>query len=523
MLSHREQYKTIFLDEPNLMFGSNQVTSDPRDGLVLFGPYETFKKGSVLAGVIGTKQGISNYKDFVNTINQPVISTKWNYQSKSHESDELQRPSFPGFEAVYNIHWNPEPELQIEINESEIFRIIQTEKNKKKRTSELVDLYLRKLIESRSKEDVQVNIWFVIVPKKLYEECRPNSQGSELSKSALKFLKSRELGQGSLFDDSDYIEEIQRIVNTSSDFHHLLKARLIQEEIEAPVQIFVEPKLLFRDILHNIPYDPNIKAHFAWTISTTVYYKLGKLPWKLTGIRDGVCYLGLVFKKLNEKEASSVCSAAQMFLKDGDGAVFRGNIGLWAAVGKNEYHLDTKAACELLTMALLDYKEKWNNFPLELFIHGRIEFSEEEWTGFQDAIYKQGASTELIGVVIKDKAPLKLFREAPNQENRYGVLRGIGVLLSDTEGYLNTRGFVPRLNTSLSMEIPNTLYIKVARGKKDIEIVMRDILALTKLNYNACVYGDGKPVTLSFSDSIGSILTATDKWKVETRQFKYYI
>ena len=34
------------------------------------------------------------------------------------------------------------------------------------------------------------------------------------------------------------------------------------------------------------------------------------------------------------------------------------------------------------------------------------------------------------------------------------------------------------------------------------------ILGLTKLNYNACIYGDGEPVTLRFSDTIGDILTA---------------
>ena len=167
------------------------------------------------------------------------------------------------------------------------------------------------------------------------------------------------------------------------------------------------------------------------------------------------------------------------------------------------------------------YKEKWNNYPLEFFIHGRVEFNEDEWQGFSEAITQRNAQTNLIGMIIKDKAPLKLFREAPNQPNKYGVLRGIAVIVNEKEGYLNTRGFVPRLNTSLSTEIPNTLYVKVAKGTMAIDIVMKDIMALTKLN--ACVFGDGKPVTLGFSDNIGSILTATDQWKVETRQFKYYI
>ncbi len=37
---------------------------------------------------------------------------------------------------------------------------------------------------------------------------------------------------------------------------------------------------------------------------------------------------------------------------------------------------------------------------------------------------------------------------------------------------------------------------------------MRDVFGLTKLNFNACIYGDGQPVTLRFADSVGEILTA---------------
>jgi hypothetical protein len=38
--------------------------------------------------------------------------------------------------------------------------------------------------------------------------------------------------------------------------------------------------------------------------------------------------------------------------------------------------------------------------------------------------------------------------------------------------------------------------------------VLRDIMALTKLNYNACKFGGGSPVTLRFADAVGEILTA---------------
>jgi hypothetical protein len=46
-------------------------------------------------------------------------------------------------------------------------------------------------------------------------------------------------------------------------------------------------------------------------------------PWKLNSIRQGVCYIGLVFKQ-DEKHSDprTACCAAQMFLDSGDGVVF---------------------------------------------------------------------------------------------------------------------------------------------------------------------------------------------------------
>ncbi len=102
-------------------------------------------------------------------------------------------------------------------------------------------------------------------------------------------------------------------------------------------------------------------------------------------------------------------------------------------------------------------------------------------------------------------------------------MRGLALIINDKEGFIWTRGFVPRLNTSMSLEIPNPLRVVVDKGDGNIDQVLEDILALTKLNYNACIYGDGLPVTLRFSDLIGGILTAVDKIDTELQPFKFYI
>jgi hypothetical protein len=73
--------------------------------------------------------------------------------------------------------------------------------------------------------------------------------------------------------------------------------------------------------------------------------------------------------------------------------------------------------------------------------------------------------------------------------------------------------------------VPNPLLVQVCRGDADIATVMADILALTKLNYNACNYGDGLPVTLKFANAVGEILTAGPAKKLDLPPlpFKYYI
>ncbi|TMI94626.1 MAG: hypothetical protein E6H08_08430 [Bacteroidetes bacterium] len=514
----------IYNKEPELTFGFSQRAHDPRDGLTLFGPHESLDPFSVKAGVVGTQEGLLHYKSFVEKINKPIFSTKQIYGVV--KSDELARPSFPGFEAVFNIRWPKNPELALFLDQNYISRILLEEKNKKRRTNLLVDFYLERIVSSTQKDDSSVNIWFIVVPRSLYFKCKPGSAGRDLSSGTRAFVQQTKAGQ-SYFDfpgEENYIKELEKLIDTSSDFHHLLKARLIQEKITVPVQIILDSTLQFKDKYRNQSLDENMKAHLAWTQSTTLYYKLGKLPWKLSDIRDGVCYLGLVFKKVNQvKNAGSVCSAAQMFLKDGDGSVFRGNVGAWQSKNEKEFHLDEKSSNELLAMALDDYFEKWNKFPIELFIHGRAKFSDDEWKGFEKALNERNAKTKLIGVVIKDTAQLKLFRDALGEKSNYGVIRGMAVKINEREAYLVTRGFIPRLNTAPSLEIPNSLHIQITRGEKDIETVIKDVLALTKLNYNACLYSDGLPVTLRFSDTIGNILTATDNLKTDQRQFKYYI
>ena len=231
-------------------------------------------------------------------------------------------------------------------------------------------------------------------------------------------------------------------------------------------------------------------------------------------------YLGKV--KMIYIDKGYACSAAQMFLDSGDGVVFRGNIGPWLSKDEKTFHLNHDSAKKLLTIAIDSYRQKHKQYPKELFIHGKTAFSDDEWQGFQDAI-AASSSTNIVGITIKGGNTFRLLKDNNDSKSQYGIMRGLCLYVNEKSGYLWTKGFIPKTETANHLEVACPLYIEINRGNSDIHVVMKDILALTKLNYNACIYGDGIPVTLRFSDRIGNILTAIPEVNWAAKPFKYYI
>jgi len=205
-----------------------------------------------------------------------------------------------------------------------------------------------------------------------------------------------------------------------------------------------------------------------------------------------------------------------MFLDSGDGLVFRGAVGPWRSEKTKQYHLSKEKAKELIGMVVTAYAEKHGHPPKELFVHAQNAFSDEEWAGFSEAV---SPDTRIVGVRIKDTNGLKLYRPG-----EHPMLRGTAYLQSSRAGFLWTRGYIPYLSTYPGRETPNPLRIDVVRGDADLRIVMEDVLNLTKLNFNACIYGDGRPVTLRFADAVGEILTAGPVQQSQPPlPFKHYI
>jgi hypothetical protein len=60
-------------------------------------------------------------------------------------------------------------------------------------------------------------------------------------------------------------------------------------------------------------------------------------------------------------------------------------------------------------------------------------------------------------------------------------------------------------------------------AKADTSQVLIDVMGLTKVNFNACIFSDGLPVTLRFADAVGEILTAAPHIEGPPLPFRHYI
>jgi hypothetical protein len=493
----------MVLDEPTLQFAGKQDAQDPHDGLSLFGPFSLDDPSHPLSPsylVIGPQDCIDRFKLWAKAMNQPAME----------EDLQKQRlwPPYPGFEAAFGSRWNETPAQTVAIDRAKLIDASR-KKDSHERCFAVVEMFMEGFRRLR-KLDFFVSIIICVIPDEVWSNCRTESRVAEPTDEGLTKAqkKDRLAGQLDLFEKFNPDQ-----YKFSSDFRRQLKARTMKYGV--PLQILRSStlKLSSKTVFGERGLTP--LSDRMWNIGTAIYYKAGGKPWRLNSAREGVCYVGIAFRLIDKKK-NSACCAAQMFLDSGDGIVFMGDDQPLYSPDKKQFHLSRKAAKKLLTGILETYKE-FDGRPLtEIFIHCRSQINKEQWDGYRDAC-PEGA--KLVGIRVRpDRFGPRLYRIGSMP-----VLRGTFWKMNERMCYLYCSGFKPRIATYDGWETPVPLNIQVQYGDAPIEVVAKDILSLTKLNYNACKLGEGQPVTVKFSDAVGEILISNPTVTDHRPNFKFYI
>ncbi len=511
--------RLIHVPEPHLEFRFGQTVDYPRDGLYLFGPVDAVpERRQVRYGVIGTPGSLRRFKEWAAQVSRFIDIPPPGRLSKVIQAHHVP---FPGFGEAFHATWPTEPSRTItDIDEEDLRRRLNIE-NRHEAIKAAVDVFVERLVAHQNRDEDPPSFWYVVIPEFIYELGRPESKVAVANRLPGRVLltekgAARLAIQPTLFGEAEQEAEVFKY---AKNFRRQLKARLLDHQIVT--QIVRETTLTPHDFLKkNYQLQRRVEdpATIAWKLCTGSYYKSGGRPWQLAGVRPAVCYVGLVYKQQpNEDDRRHACCAAQMFLSDGDGVVFRGALGPWYNPDTKQCHLDRSAAHNLVTMVLDEYRKGHKDDPVELFIHARSWFDDEEWAGFLEAC--QGKRTRVVGVQIADGwDQMKLFRPGS-----YPVIRGTALLTTTRSAFLWTSGYVPRLDTYMGPDTPNPLQVSIRRGDANIETVLADVLALGKINFNTCLFNDREPVTIRFADAIGDILVSAPVVKEPRLPFKFYI
>lgn len=491
----------IVFDEPQLQFASGGRLEHPRDGLTLFGPTDSEgieQPRELHYGVVGTKNGVAAFRDFVRTISRPVLTGNY--------LDETLWPHFPGFEGAFHTRIPAEPAWSAELDTLTL-KEAATEQDDHKRVCGVTSLYVAHL---RSAKRLRPFHFFaVIVPDFVFANCRPVSRfqgghGRRLNRREQR-MRAQMLDFFETYDPEQY--------SWYPDFRCQLKARTM--DLNVPIQIVRESTLrLPQAERRGGGRQLTPLSDRAWNLGTALYYKSGGKPWKLAEKRESICHVGISFQEINLTH--TVLSSAQMFLNDGDGLVIPGDDGNWSCDRKGEYHLNKIGAHRLLSDVVKVYKSLNRKKIAEIFIHCPSSIKRDELEGYQEAC-PNGARLTVIRVA-QERTGLRLFRTGMQP-----VMRGTFWQISSKRGFLWSSGFKPRLRTFDGFGVPQPLCISIQHGDSDVIEVAQDVLALTKLNYNSCRLAENQPMTMHFSRIVGEILASNPRIQSYQSRLKYYI
>jgi hypothetical protein len=205
---------------------------------------------------------------------------------------------------------------------------------------------------------------------------------------------------------------------------------------------------------------------------------------------------------------------AQAFTHGGDGFVLRGKPFEWDDAVSRSPHLSRTDARDLMRDVLGVYDRHRHGKPERIVVHKSSRFWPEELAGFKEAI--QGiAYYDLVAI---QKRGIQFLRQGD-----YPPLRGTWVRFDDQDYLLYTQGYVPYLRTYPGMRSPQPQEIVEHHGTSPMDMVLREILALTKLNWNSADFSVSEPITLAFSRRVGEILAEMPATVKPQEEYRFYM
>lgn len=459
-----------YLNEPLLVFGDRGMHVDPKAGIARYGPYSYSPARrhpqTIRVGFIGTAETIDQAQHWLELTARGVPG-------------DAKHPEFPGFQRdrgffsqlLFEQAWT-ETISQTELDST---LAIRDRRARFEAMLGLLDHKLRLLTDQELAPEYVV----VVLPDAVIQRCRA----------------------------VDYVDPT--LGNIHRDLRRAFKAMAMR--YRTSTQLLRLPTLDGRDPTH--------PSKIAWNFFTGLYFKAGGTPWGPTGLATGTCYVGIGFyTPLGSNYSTIQTSLAQAFDEYGEGLVLRGPDFEWDASKHRSRspHLSAEQASQLIEMVLDRYEQVLKQTPRRVVVHKTSQYWPDEREGFRDVLRRRVSRYDLLA--LQRQSVIRLITTS-----KYPPLRGTRFSVGNLD-FLYTNGFIAELNEFHGMHVPSPLRISDHVGQDTPrDVLLREILTLTKMNCNSARLGGSLPITITFSDLVGEVLREVPPDRDPLPQFKYYI
>ena len=473
--------KADYIQEPFLLFGKGKSIC-PREGISELSVYDTVidaRKNQLLLGIIGIEEDVENLKSWLKRFESYIPASPKGKQKGLFKS-------FPGFnqDKGFCAKFIFDSNYERILSPNDIKKILK-EPDRDKKVLDAVDLFGENIGFLSDIKNCDVIV--CIIPK-------------SFEGKIVKENKDDEPVEQNAEDNGEPELEL--------NFRRALKARAMK--YNTPIQ------LLREYVLHdnNKSQDAATKA---WNFCTALYYKgLQTIPWKLDvdENKPKVCFVGIGFYRSRDKKTIQT-SLAQIFNENGKGVILRGTPVMEDKDDKKP-HLTYVQSLHLLKDALTKYKFATGTMPGRVVLHKTSKYYEDELDGFIQAMQDLGITEYDIVTVIE--TDLRFFRN-----NLYPPVRGSVFTLTEKRHILYTRGSVHQYQTYPEMYIPAPLEIRIVDSVSSVKTVCKEVLGLTKMNWNTTVFASRHPCTFSNATEMIGMMKELQKGELLYPQIRYYI
>lgn len=472
--------KLIHLSEPGLRFADAKTHIDVRAGLAQHGPYDRANGGGkIRLGLVGTHATAEGVRDWVEESAKGV--------SVAEKKLPELRPDFPGV-SIFGIEVEFSDTATRAVSGAELRRALRSSAPLREATALFID-HARDLANKGN-----LDVLLIAPPEEVFflgDSSRPPADAE--------------------LDDA---QDSQRVDSDGLNFHDLFKAVGLQ--LSAPSQLLRPLTYELKGRKTGIPSKPvQDRATRAWNLFTALYYKSGGVPWRLerSSSELSTCYVGASFFKTLDQERIAT-SVAQVFNERGEGLIVQGSN---AKIDRSDLtpHLSVDDAYQLLADGLATYRREHRTMPARVLVHKTSYFNQEEIEGCRRAA--DAERVEFLDLVSVRRSNTRLF-----PMGQQAINRGTGLLFDASSGLVYLRGTVPFFKTYPGMYVPRALEFCRDEGDTAPTDLAREMLQLSKLNFNNTQFDGGDPLTLRAARRVGDILKHVPPEQSVQSRFRYF-